>query len=102
MADLSTVGEFILVRLGFTMMARKYAKKRDSWGMAASYALERVIGANEDWCQMSAYAILMMSADYERRQALYDQAIDLLHDIMCEFFPACDDGVRYVKKGGGK
>lgn len=100
MSELSIVGELTLVQLGFTMMARKYAKKRESWGMAAIYALERVIGDGEDWTQMGAYAIQMMGAGYPERQVLYDQAMDLLHDIMCELFPECDDNVRYVKTGG--
>lgn len=102
MTDLSLIGELTLVQLGFSMMARKYSKKRDSWGMAAIYALERVIGDGEDWVQMGAYAIQMMGADYQERQVLYDHAMDLLHDILCELFPDCDDNVRYVKPGGAQ
>ena len=82
---------------GFSVAQPEHIKHR---GMAAIQALERVIGSTDDWYQISAYAIQMMGAGYEERQALYDHAMDLLHDILCEFFPDSDDGVRYVKKGG--
>lgn len=101
MSNLSIAGEIILIQLGFSMMARKYAKKRDSWGMAAIQSLERIIGTSSEWSTMSTIAIQMMSADYEPRQILYDTAMDLLHDITCKLFPELDDGERLYETGGG-
>ena len=46
---------------------------------------------------MTAIIIRMVGAKYNERQSLYDDANNLLHDIMCEVFPEVDDGDRLYK-----
>lgn len=94
---LSLTGEFTLIQLALSIMARKDSKRRESWGYAASFALERVIGDDKRWAEFSAILIRMMGAGYEERQTLADLAWDHLHDIMCEVFPEEDDGERYTE-----
>jgi hypothetical protein len=93
--ELSITGEFTLIQVALGIMSRKHSRKRDEWGFAAIAALERVLGDCGNWYRMTAIIIRMMGAKYNERQHLYDDANDLLHDIMCEVFPECDDGNRF-------
>lgn len=53
------------------------------------------IGDGEAWALLSAVIAEMMSADLKERSDLFQHAMDMLHDIMCDEFPGADDGIRY-------
>lgn len=95
---MTKLGEFVLVQFCLTYMARPHCRVRDNLCSAAVSALDRAIGYTARWVELSAVIIKMAGAKYQTRQELFQRGMDILHDILCEEYPECDDGIRYTEE----
>ena len=95
---MTKITEFVLIQFCLTYMARPYCRKRGDLCSAACQALDRAIGYTDRWLELCAVLILMAGRNYQKRQELFQIGMDILHDILCEEYPGCDDGIRYTEE----